>query len=114
MFARNYWTEVTVGGRTQIAHLACTVRDPEEMIAKFAEAGIDLHKLATELQREATEAFVKDWNEMLVSITSKSAAFNAAGFQTTKMNRFHRNDATVDTLGYSRVIRLLNFQALEA
>ena len=53
--------------------------DAEEMIAKFAKAGIDYNKLATDLQREAAESFVKDWNEMLASIASKSAAFKAAG-----------------------------------
>jgi hypothetical protein len=35
-------------------------------------------KLGTDLQREAAESFVKDWNEMLVSIASKTAAFRAA------------------------------------
>jgi transaldolase len=39
--------------------------DAEGMIAKFAKAGIDYGKLATDLQREAAESFVKDWNEML-------------------------------------------------
>jgi transaldolase len=53
--------------------------DAEEVIAKFAKAGIDYDKLGTDLQREAAESFVKDWNEMLASIASKSAAFKAAG-----------------------------------
>ena len=53
--------------------------DAEEVIAKFAKAGIDYDKLAADLQREAAESFVKDWNEMLTSIASKSAAFKAAG-----------------------------------
>jgi transaldolase len=53
--------------------------DAEEMIAKFGKAGIDYDKLAADLQREGAELFVKDWNEMLVSIGSKSAAFKVAG-----------------------------------
>jgi transaldolase len=53
--------------------------DAEEVIAKFAKAGIDYDKLATDLQREAAESFVKDWNELLAAIASKSAAFKAAG-----------------------------------
>ena len=53
--------------------------DAEEVIANFAKAGIDYDKLAADLQREAAESFVKDWNEMLASIASKSAAFKAAG-----------------------------------
>jgi len=53
--------------------------DAEEVLAKFAEAGIDYDKLATDLQREAAESFVKDWNEMLAWIVAKSASFKAAG-----------------------------------
>jgi transaldolase len=53
--------------------------DAEETIAKFARAGVDYDKLATELQRDAAGSFVKDWNEMLASIASKSATFKAAG-----------------------------------
>jgi transaldolase len=50
----------------------------EEVIAKFAIVGIDYDNLATDLQRKAAESFVNDWNEMLASIASKSAAFKAA------------------------------------
>jgi transaldolase len=53
--------------------------DSEEMIGKFARAGIDCDKLATDLQREAAESFVKDWNEMLASIASKIPGLKAAG-----------------------------------
>jgi len=31
------------------------------------------------LKRKAAESFVKDWNDVLASIASKSAAFKAAG-----------------------------------
>jgi transaldolase len=53
--------------------------DAEEIIARFERAGIDCDKLATDLQREAAESFVKDWNELLASIASKSAEFKAPG-----------------------------------
>jgi transaldolase len=53
--------------------------DADELIGKFSKAGIDCCKLGTDLQRGAAESFVKDWNEMLASIASKSAAFKAAG-----------------------------------
>ena len=53
--------------------------DAEETIAKFIRAGIDCDQLATDLQREAAESFVKDWNEMLASIALKISGFNAAG-----------------------------------
>jgi transaldolase len=49
------------------------------MIAKFVSAGIDCDKLATDLQREAAESFVNDWNEVLASIASKSAGSNLPG-----------------------------------
>ena len=53
--------------------------DTEEMIAKFTRAGIDCDKLATDLQHEAAESFVKDWNELLASIVSKSAGVKPSG-----------------------------------
>ncbi len=53
--------------------------DAEEMIARFAKAGVDYDKLAAELQREGAESFVKDWKELLDSIASKSVAVKAAG-----------------------------------
>jgi len=53
--------------------------DAAEMIARFARTGIDCDRLAADLQREAAESFVKDWNELLTSIASKSAAFRVAG-----------------------------------
>jgi len=53
--------------------------DAEEIIARFERAGIDCDKLATDLQREAAESFVKDWNELLASIASKSAELKVAG-----------------------------------
>ena len=52
--------------------------DAEEMIAKFARAGIDCDKLASDLQDDAAKSFVKDWNELLASLESKSAGFKAA------------------------------------
>ena len=45
----------------------------------FAKLGIKYDKLATDLQREAAESFVKDWNELLASIASKGTAFKATG-----------------------------------
>ena len=53
--------------------------DAEGVIAQFAKAGIDYDKLATDLQREAAESVVKDWNELLASIASKGAAQNLCG-----------------------------------
>jgi transaldolase len=49
----------------------------EQVLAEFAEAGIDVAALATRLQEEGKEAFNKSWNEMLETIGSKSGV--AAG-----------------------------------
>ena len=48
--------------------------DCEEVLAQFANAGIDVGALAERLQREGKEAFVKSWNDMLESIESKRGA----------------------------------------
>jgi transaldolase len=48
--------------------------DAEEVLAKFGEAGIDVDALATRLQDEGAEAFVKSWNELLKSIESQVGA----------------------------------------
>jgi transaldolase len=49
-----------------------------EVLAKFAEAGIDTDTLAAQLQDEGAKSFVKSWNELLACIASKSAALKKA------------------------------------
>lgn len=46
--------------------------DAEQVLAKFARAGVHYDQLAADLQREGAEAFVKSWNELLACISSKS------------------------------------------
>ncbi len=46
----------------------------EEVIAKFAKAGIDAEALAARLQTEGASAFVKSWNDLMSVIESKSHA----------------------------------------
>ena len=53
--------------------------DCEEVLARFARAGIDVDALAAELQDEGAKSFVKSWNELLVQIESKSSAIRKAG-----------------------------------
>jgi len=53
--------------------------DCEEVLAKFAEAGIDVRALAARLQDEGAKSFVKSWQELLEVIASKSAAIKKAG-----------------------------------
>ena len=52
--------------------------DAENMLTKFAQAGINHDQLAADLQREGVEAFVESWNELLASLASKSE-LKAAG-----------------------------------
>ena len=46
----------------------------EEMLARFAEAGVDIHALAQRLQKEGAESFVRSWSELMAEISSKSVA----------------------------------------
>ena len=48
--------------------------DCEEVLARFAKAGIDVDALAAQLQDEGAKSFVKSWNELMAVIASKSAA----------------------------------------
>jgi len=52
--------------------------DGEEVLAWFAEAGIDVDALAARLQDEGANAFVKSWNDLLAVIASKSAVLAKA------------------------------------
>jgi transaldolase len=47
--------------------------DCEEVLRKFAAAGIDVDALAARLQDEGANSFVKSWNDLLAVISSKSA-----------------------------------------
>src|SRR5262249_29976232 len=53
--------------------------DCEAVIARHAQAGIDVDVLAAQLQDEGAKAFVSSWNELMGVITSKSAAIATAG-----------------------------------
>ena len=54
-------------------------RDCDEVLAKFAKAGIDIDALAAQLQDEGAKSFVKSWNELMECIASKSEALKQAG-----------------------------------
>lgn len=51
----------------------------EEVLAAFAQAGIDDAALAARLQQEGAAAFVKSWNDMMGMIGSKGAALQKVG-----------------------------------
>jgi transaldolase len=50
----------------------------EEVIARFAAAGVDLDALALRLQQEGAESFDKSWDELIENIAQKSRALTAA------------------------------------
>jgi transaldolase len=52
--------------------------DCEEVLAKFAKAGVDVDALGAQLQDEGAKSFVKSWNELMGVITSKSAVLKKA------------------------------------
>ena len=53
--------------------------DSEATLSAFATHGIDIDALASQLQREGAQAFVKSWNALLRRIEEKSEALAAAG-----------------------------------
>jgi transaldolase len=53
------------------ATLPADGRDGEEVLAKFAEAGIDPDALAAQLQDDGAKSFVKSWNELMECLASK-------------------------------------------
>jgi len=52
--------------------------DAEEVVERFTLAGIDVDKLAADLQQEGADAFVKSWDELLACLVEKSAALKKA------------------------------------
>ena len=52
--------------------------DCEEVLARFARAGIDVDALASQLQDEGAKSFVNSWHELMSVIAGKSAALAKA------------------------------------
>jgi transaldolase len=52
--------------------------DAESVLARFADAGIDVGALAIQLQRDGAQAFVKSWKALLGRIAEKSVALMPA------------------------------------
>jgi len=48
--------------------------DCEEVLARFAKAGVDVEQLAATLQEEGAKSFVASWKELMAVIETKSAA----------------------------------------
>src|SRR6516165_3412536 len=52
--------------------------DCESVLAQFAKAGVNIETLATQLQDEGAESFVKSWKELMGVIASKSDTLKEA------------------------------------
>ncbi len=52
--------------------------DSDATLKKIASSGIDIEALATSLQKEGAEAFVKSWRQLLIKIADKAAALDSA------------------------------------
>jgi len=52
--------------------------DADEVLARFATAGIDVQALAAQLQDEGAKSFVKSWNDLMGVIASKSTVLKRA------------------------------------
>lgn len=48
--------------------------DAEQVLKRFAQAGIDVNALAVQLQVEGAQSFVKSWTELMQRIAEKGAA----------------------------------------
>ncbi|MBK7333847.1 MAG: transaldolase [Betaproteobacteria bacterium] len=63
--------------------------DAETVLARFAQAGIEIDALALQLQQEGAKAFIKSWHQLLQRISDKSAALAGAGKETAWLPACH-------------------------
>lgn len=56
--------------------------DAEAILARFAQANVDIDALAIQLQHEGAQSFVKSWQHLLQHIADKSAVLGSAGEKT--------------------------------
>ena len=52
--------------------------DCEDLLARFAEAGIDVRALSTQLQEEGAKSFTNSWSDLMSVVGSKSALLKRA------------------------------------
>jgi transaldolase len=53
--------------------------DADDVLARFAKAGVDVDALAQKLQRDGAAAFVKSWTDLLACLVEKSDKLKKAG-----------------------------------
>jgi transaldolase len=59
-------------------HMPADGGDCEEVLARFAQAGIDIQALAAQLQEEGAKAFVNSWKDLLGVLESKCGVLKQA------------------------------------
>jgi transaldolase len=59
--------------------LAIDGGDAESVLARFGSTGVDVDRLATELQRDGVQAFVRSWEELLQCIAYKGVTLADSG-----------------------------------
>ena len=52
--------------------------DSEEVLSRFAEAGINIDGLASQLQEEGAQSFVKSWSELMSVVDSTGVLLGKA------------------------------------
>jgi transaldolase len=81
-FTVNTMPEATLkalGAESEIGDtLLSRAHHANDVLAKFAKAGIDVDALGAQLQDEGAKSFVKSWNELLERIASKSKTLQPA------------------------------------
>jgi transaldolase len=81
-FTINTMPEVTLkalAAKTQVGDLLpADGGNCEEVLARFAKAGIEVDALAAQLQEDGAKSFVSSWNDLMDVIASKSAALAAS------------------------------------
>ena len=53
--------------------------DAEEVLARFTKAGVDLDRVAADLQRDGAAAFVTSWKDLLACLVEKSQSLKKTG-----------------------------------
>jgi len=81
-FTVNTMPEATLRALAQHGGVGATLPpdggDGEAVLARFAQAGVDVPALSARLQDDGAKSFVKSWNDLMQVIRSKSAALQRA------------------------------------
>jgi transaldolase len=81
-FTVNTMPEATLRALAQDGGVGATLPpdggDGEAVLARFAQAGVDVRALSARLQDDGAKSFVKSWNDLMQVIRSKSAALQRA------------------------------------